>query len=365
VRAQRCSLLIVDDETYLLPTLAALLGSHFEVITADSAEAAQDVFARREIDLVLSDQKMPRTTGVQLLEWVREHSPNTIRLLMTGFAEIDDAVEAINRGHVYHYLMKPWRTEELISVLRNAGDKFLLERKEEQLQAEVHHKNAELQQLNADLERRVKDRTHAFEHANELLQQRTQELEAANQLLQQRTRELEILALRDPLTGLLNRRAIEDVAKSELKRHARYPSPLALYLIDVDDFKDINTKHLHTGGDEVLRAASRTLANSLRGVDFLGRWAGDEFLVVAPETDLEGAQVLGERIRSTIESSPIPYNGHTIHITVTVGFAVAEKGSAIDYKQMELATAAALGEGKNSGRNRCVSRSLHRTPELV
>ena len=155
------------------------------------------------------------------------------------------------------------------------------------------------------------------------------------------------------------------MAKSELKRHARYPSPLALYLIDVDDFKDINTKHLHTGGDEVLRAASRTLANSLRGVDFLGRWAGDEFLVVAPETDLEGAQVLGERIRSTIESSPIPYNGNTIHITVTVGFAVAEKGSAVDYKQMELATAAALGEAKATGGNRCVSRSLHRTPELV
>ena len=198
MRAHRCSLLIVDDETYLLPTLAALLGSHFEVITADSAEAAQDIFARREIDLVLSDQKMPRTTGVQLLEWVRERSPKTIRLLMTGFAEIDDAVEAINRGHVYHYLMKPWRTEELISVLRNAGDKFLLERKEEELQAEVHGKNSELQQLNADLEQRVKDRTHAFEHANELLQQRTHELEAANQLLQQRTRELEILALRDP-----------------------------------------------------------------------------------------------------------------------------------------------------------------------
>src|SRR6516165_6554473 len=128
VRAHRCSLLIVDDETYLLPTLAALLGSHFEVITADSAEAAQDIFARREIDLVLSDQKMPRTTGVQLLEWVRERSPKTIRLLMTGFAEIEDAVEAINRGKVYRYLFKPWRAEELLHILRDACHNYQLER---------------------------------------------------------------------------------------------------------------------------------------------------------------------------------------------------------------------------------------------
>src|SRR4051794_21381489 len=102
--ADKCSLLIVDDEPYILTTLSVLLANDFDMLTANSAAAAQDVFAQRTVDLVLTDQRMPGKSGVQLLEWVRQHSPRTIRLLMTGFAEFEDAVEAINRGQVYRYL---------------------------------------------------------------------------------------------------------------------------------------------------------------------------------------------------------------------------------------------------------------------
>ena len=108
---EKCSLLVVDDEPYILTTLAALVAPDFEVFIAHSGEAAQQFFAQRSIDLILTDQKMPSMSGVQLLEWVRETSPRTVRLLMTGFAELEDAVEAINRGKVYRYLFKPWRPE--------------------------------------------------------------------------------------------------------------------------------------------------------------------------------------------------------------------------------------------------------------
>ena len=114
---QNCSLLVVDDEPYILPTLSALLAPEFQVYTAESADAGEEVFRNHPVDLVLTDQNMPRRTGVQFLEWVRLHHPRTVRLLMTGYAELEDAVEAINRGHVYHYLLKPWRTEELLQVL--------------------------------------------------------------------------------------------------------------------------------------------------------------------------------------------------------------------------------------------------------
>src|SRR6267142_1565012 len=96
-----CSLLVVDDEPYILSTLAALLGSEFEVLTADGAEAARRHFASRDIDLILTDQKMPHMSGVQLLEWVRTNHPKTVRLLMTGFAELEEAVEAINKGQIF------------------------------------------------------------------------------------------------------------------------------------------------------------------------------------------------------------------------------------------------------------------------
>src|SRR5439155_8591819 len=83
VSENKCSLLVVDDEPYILPTLTALVAPHFEVLTADSGDAAKAVFARRDVNLILSDQKMPRMTGVQLLEWFRQNHPKTIRLLMT------------------------------------------------------------------------------------------------------------------------------------------------------------------------------------------------------------------------------------------------------------------------------------------
>jgi diguanylate cyclase len=330
VNAQKCSLLVVDDEPYILPTLAALLASEFNVVTADCAESAQAVFARQPIDLILTDQKMPRLTGIQLLEWVREHYPRTVRLLMTGYAELEDAVDAINRGHVYYYLLKPWRTEELLQILRNAAEKCTLERSRDELLDE-------LRKLNLDLEKRVAERTRA--------------LEEANHLLEQRARELERLALTDPLTGLFNRRAMDELARFELKRHARYPSSLTLGLIDVDHFKEINTTYLLTGGDEVLKSLARILTSTLREVDSVGRIGGDEFLIIARETNEEGANRLAERIRATVANTGIIYDKHSIHISVSLSFAVAEVGAPADFDTMYKLAARAIQEAKEKGRN--------------
>jgi diguanylate cyclase (GGDEF)-like protein len=339
VSTKQCSVLIVDDEPYILPTLAALLGRDFEVLTAGSADAAQALLEKRPVDIVLSDQRMPRRSGIQLLEWVRHHCPRTVRVLMTGFAELDDAVAAINLGHVYHFLLKPCRTEELLQVLRNAAEKLRLEREREQL-------IEELRRAKQELEERVRDRTR--------------ELEEANHLLQQHAHKLEMLALTDPLTGLLNRRAIDDVARKEIQRHSRYPSTLALGLLDVDHFKNINTQYLIPGGDEVLIGLAKVLANSVRTVDAVSRIGGEEFLVVAPETTLDGAEALAERIRATVACTAVYYNDEPIHITVSSGFAVAEVGVATDYEQMKFVAATALNEAKNSGRNRCVVRTMPR-----
>jgi diguanylate cyclase (GGDEF)-like protein len=333
----RCTLLVVDDEPYILPTLEALLRNEFEVFTASSADQAEQILKSQRIDLLLTDQRMPRRMGVELLEWAKEFSPRTIRLLMTGYSELEDAVEAINKGSVYYYLLKPWRTEDLLQVLRNAADKFLLERKREELLDE-------LRELNCELERRVTARTR--------------ELEEANQMLEQRARELERLAVTDPLTSLLNRRAMDELARFELKRHARYPSPLALGYVDVDHFKQINTDHLLTGGDEVLKCLSRVLSATVREVDSLGRVGGEEFLVIARETNTDGAAVLGERIRHTVASTPIRYNDHDISITVSVGFAVAEVGVPVEYQPMCELAAAALAHAKDHGRNRVEVRPV-------
>jgi diguanylate cyclase len=330
VNAQKCALLIVDDEPYILPTLTALLAKDFDVSTADCTETAQALFSRQPIDVILTDQKMPRQSGIQLLEWVRANHPQTVRLLMTGYAELEEAIDAINRGQVYHYLLKPWRTEELLQVLRNAAERRQLERSRDQLLEQ-------LRELNAELEQRVRERTRA--------------LQDANQLLEQRARELERLALTDSLTGLFNRRAMEEQARFELKRHARYPGPLTIGLIDIDRFKDINTRYLLPGGDEALKGLARLLTRSLREVDSVGRIGGDEFLIIAPETNEEGAKRLAERIRATVADTPIPYGNHRIHLSVSLSFAVAEVEAPSNFETMYRLAASAIKEAKDKGRN--------------
>ena len=336
-RVSKCSLLVVDDEPYILATLSALLSQDFEVLTAGGAEAAQLLFAEREIDLILTDQRMPRMTGVQLLEWVRRHSPRTVRLLMTGFAELEEAVEAINRGQVFRYLFKPWRGEELLDALHHASKTFVLERSHE-------HLLDQLRQLNQDLENRVNLRTRE-------LQETMQELEQKNKMLEK-------LALTDPLTGLPNRRAMDRLAEKELRRRDRYPGPIAIGLIDVDHFKRINDQYLFPGGDKVLVDLGRVMTSSLRAIDLLGRMGGEEFLLIAPETDLEGAKVLGERIRATVETTPFSYKNEVIEVQVSIGFGIALEKTVVDYDRLKDLAAAALSEAKKSGRNRCVHYQL-------
>jgi diguanylate cyclase (GGDEF)-like protein len=317
--------------------LKRLAAADFDVLTANSAEAAQAVLAERRVDLILSDQKLPGKTGIQFLEWVRDQSPSTMRLIMTGMPRFEDAVDAINAGQVHRYLFKPWRADELLEILRSASRAFQIERGNGRLLEE-------LGRLNQELEERVV--------------QRTQELQQANHQLQQQNLMLQKLALTDQLTGLPNRRAMDQLIRSELRRRTRYASPLALGLIDVDHFKEVNSRYLLPGGDQVLIGLAKTFISSVRTVDTVGRIGGEEFMVVAPETGLDGVEILGERIRSAVESSRYMYHECPISVTVSIGFGVVDDPMPIQYEHLKHAAALALGEAKGQGRNRCLVRLL-------
>lgn len=348
MRRYKCSLLVVDDEPSILDTLKIFLSNEFDVYTADGAEAAQKHFADREIDLILTDQKMPGMSGVELLEWVKQHSPKTIRMMMTGFAELEETISAINKSQVFRFLLKPWQADNLQETLQIAAKTFILERSHEQLLDELRQLNDKLREMNVDLENRVAERTKALEEANH-------ELEHKNKMLEK-------LALTDPLTNLPNRRAMDRLAERELRRRDRYPGALSIAFIDVDHFKQINDRYLLPGGDKVLVDLARCLGTSVRTVDFLGRIGGEEFMVIAPETNMEGAIVLAERIRTSVESTDFTYKDNVIPVRVSIGFAVAEAGQPTDYESLKLLAAAALSEAKNTGRNKCVYKSVPKLP---
>ena len=324
----KCSLLVVDDEPAILDTLKILLTPEFEVLTADGAEAAQKFFTEREIDIILSDQKMPRVSGVQLLEWVKTNSPRTIRLMMTGFAELEETINAINRGQVFRFLMKPWQSDHLQDVLRTAAKTFVLERSHEQLLDELRQLNDKLREMNTELENRVAERTKALEEAYH-------ELEHKNKMLEK-------LALTDPLTNLPNRRAMDRLAERELRRRDRYPGAIAIGMLDVDHFKAINDRYLLPGGDKVLIDLARCLNTSVRTVDFLGRIGGEEFMVIAPERH-------GRR-QSSGEHPQLPSRTRSHHKEneiqrISIGSAVADAGCRPITRRSSMA-ADALSEAK-------------------
>jgi diguanylate cyclase (GGDEF)-like protein/PAS domain S-box-containing protein len=133
--------------------------------------------------------------------------------------------------------------------------------------------------------------------------------------------QLRDLATRDVLTGIHNRRSLIEIGIQELDRARRYGRPLTAAMIDVDHFKRVNDAHGHAIGDEVLRSIVRATTDLLRGSDAMGRWGGEEFVVILPETDLRAAQRVLERIRSTIAQRPREAGDLKLHVTISIGIA--------------------------------------------
>jgi diguanylate cyclase (GGDEF)-like protein len=168
------------------------------------------------------------------------------------------------------------------------------------------------------------------------------------------TKRLVAIASTDPLTGALNRRSFTDRALAELARARRYERPVSLLMIDADRFKAVNDTYGHAGGDAVLRALAGHLTATLRPSDVFGRFGGEEFAVLLPETGLVSAEIVAERICAELAALPVQSNGQEIRFTVSIGIAEFEP-EATDIKATLDRADAALYQAKARGRNRVVT----------
>jgi diguanylate cyclase (GGDEF)-like protein len=164
--------------------------------------------------------------------------------------------------------------------------------------------------------------------------------------------EIRKLTITDPLTGLYNQSYFLEIAAQELQRARRYEHPFSLLLVDIDHFRLINETYGHSTGDEVLRSVSRTLHGSLRVVDILARFGGEEFVLLLPETGLNEALGVAGRLLYTLRATPAETSAGAIPVTMSVGVAglVSENGITLD-KLLERADKA-LYQSKKNGRNR-------------
>ncbi len=299
--ARDFKVLVADDSRIYRKLVEQTLSEkQYAVLFAKSGREAINLFSEHQPSLVITDWMMPDLSGIELCEHIRSHTRQsyTYLIILTGITEKNKLVKGLAAG-ADDYLTKPFHSDELLARV-GVGRRIV----------ELHR-----------------------------------QLEAKNLLLEE-------LALTDPLTGLPNRRAIEDWATRQLSGAARYGFSFLVVLADLDHFKTVNDVHGHNAGDIVLKKFSEILKTNSRRSDICGRIGGEEFLFVLTHTTQENARVVVERIRAELEAAKFDFDGSSLTVTASFGLAGFEGTQAPDFNRLVSQADAALYAAKRTGRNR-------------
>jgi diguanylate cyclase (GGDEF)-like protein len=306
--------LVVDDEETIRSVIAQVLEEDgYHVTEAGSGEEALDVFRRTAFPLVITDIVMSRMSGIELLKELKLLDPEVQVVVITSHASVDTATSALRSGAT-DYLTKPF--DDLNAISKTAD--MALERRK-------------LSEHNRQLMDRLK--------------QNAEELKDLNRRLHEQ-------ATRDGLTGLFNHRYFRESLATELARCSRYRRPFSLVFMDVDHFKRYNDTHGHLAGDDLLKNLARLLEQDRRGSTIVCRYGGEEFVMLVPETDREGALKLAEIVRQRIEAHPFSGEERQPLGRVTLSLGVASYPDDGEDAEILIQHAdKALYAAKNAGRN--------------
>ena len=293
-------ILVADDSSVFRKLMEITLSPQYRLIFAKTGQEAVELFSQHAPALVIVDWMMPDRTGIEICQHIRSRSQGsyTYIIILTAKAEKDSVVAGLRAG-ADDYLTKPFHNDELLARVgvgfRNIG---------------LH-----------------------------------QEIAAKNLLLEE-------LALTDALTGLPNRRAIEDWAKRQLCAAARHRFSFWVVAADLDHFKTVNDTYGHEAGDTVLKTFSQILKANSRSSDICGRIGGEEFLSVFTHASKQNAQLVVERIRAALEETRFVFDGRNLAVTATFGLAGVEGPNLPPFGEIVARADAALYSAKRHGRNR-------------
>ena len=295
-------ILVADDDRLTLESLTERLRrGGYEVTSCEDGDQAWEKATSKDhrYDMMVLDWMMPGIDGLELCRRLRRRtdSPYVYLIVMTVKGTPEDVVEGLDAG-ADDYLVKPFAWEELDARVRAGGRIVALQ--------------------------------------NELIEAR----EA-----------LRVQAMQDPLTKILNHGAIMDSLLREVSRAHREDAPLSLILADLDDFKRINDEHGHVVGDKVLVEVARRMRSCLRPYDAVGRYGGEEFLTVLPNTRPDTAVALAERVRSIVSTQPFLVEGVEVSVTLSQGVATWPDPRPIAGERLIQAADRALYAVKHAGRN--------------
>ena len=298
---QQIRVLVGDDSAVSRKLVEQTLSDErYSLVFAKNGRETVDHFAKHHPALVIVDWIMPDLTGIEICKHIRSKTKAsyTYIILLTGKSGMESVVEGLAAG-ADDYLTKPFHPEELIARV-GVGLRIM------ELQREIEIKNAMLQEL----------------------------------------------ALTDSLTGLPNRRAIEDWAARQLSGAARYGFSFWVALADLDHFKTVNDTYGHDAGDTVLKSFSHILKSKSRRSDICGRIGGEEFLFVLTHATKEDAKRVIDCVRAELEATKFNFNGNSLTVTTSFGLVGFAGTRAPEFSQLVAQADLALYSAKRLGRNR-------------
>lgn len=314
--------LVADDDEALRSVVKEVLKADgYSVEVACDGDDAWRQFEQSYPELVFTDIRMPGRTGLELLADIKRVSPLTHVVIMTSHASLETALGALKNG-AYDYLIKPFDDLELIScAARRALTNLRLMRERDFLVAQLKERNEELERLNIMFRE---------------------------------------LAVKDGLTGLYNHRYAQQLLHQEVERHTLHRRPISVLFVDLDHFKLYNDRHGHQKGDELLKSLTACLRGKARSSDAVARWGGEEFIVIAPETDTAAAAVLAKKMQQAVSELEIPGRASQPKGFVSISIGVATLGKHANGASGLITQAdRALYKAKDAGRNTvCVAEGF-------